>query len=492
MNSRHPSPQPMSTGAAALAVTAAMLLAGCLNLAPQPPTPSLPVPATLTPLATEAGDIDLLSRPQALFRDPRLTAVIDLALANNRDLRISLLNVERTQALYRIERASQLPAIGASANHSSQQVPADLSATGSAVIARQYRVELGVAAWELDLFGRLRSLSEQALNIHLASALNAEAARLSLTAEVANTWIRLAADRRLLQLAQDSLLNRQASLQLVRGRHFGGIASALDLHQAEAALAAAEAALASAQTQVTQGQQALNLLVGVEVDAALLPSADAQWAVAIPALPAALDSQLLLRRPDIAAAEARLHAANANIGAARAAFFPRISLTGGYGSASADLAGLFANGSESWSFSPRLDIPIFTGGRAQAALKLAKLERDIAVAEYERSIRSAFSDVADALAVQTGLQPQHAAVLRQRDAARSSLQLSTARFERGLSSYLPVLDAQRTLLSAEQALITVEQLQQSNRVALFRALAGGWPSDAAAAADTGPPPSPGG
>jgi len=464
---------PCLSAKAALAA-AVTLLAGC-SLAPPVELPDAPVAAQFPVTAPATPAIDIADDARAMFVDPRLRAVIERALDNNRDLRVALLDVERAQALYRVQRADLLPDVAASGSYTRQRLSEDTSGTGEPLITDTYSVDLGVAAWELDLFGRVRSLSDQALQSFFATRWAAESTRLTLIASVTDAWLTLAADRSLLRLATETQDNRESALELVSRRHAVGVGSALDVRQAESALAPVRADVARYAAIVAQDRNALELLVGAPLDAAWLPDTLDLDAVGLPEVPSGLPSELLLRRPDIASAEASLRAANANIGAARAAFFPSISLTAGIGSTSSDLDGLFESGTKTWIFAPQINLPIFSGGANRANLAAAEASRDIAVAQYEQAIQSAFRDVADALALQASVGEQLAAGRAATEASAATLTLSQARFKVGVDNYLAVLDAQRTLYSAQQTLIATQQIQQSNRVALFRALAGRWP-----------------
>lgn len=402
------------------------------------------------------------------FADPELEQLIDFALENNRDLRVAVLNVERARALYRIQRADRLPSLDATAT---------MSRTGgnnAFVQGQTYRAELGVAAYELDLFGRVRNLTEAQLRTYLAQEEAARSAQLSLVAEVANAWLTLQADRDLQRIAEAALANREEELALTEKRFELGAASRLEENQAKIELETARADLWQFTGQVALDINALRLLTGTPLQQELLSGPVAMQASGLDALPPALPSEVLLRRPDVMQAEFTLQAANANVGAARAAFFPSITLTGSVGTGSSELSDLFASGTDVWTFIPQVTLPIFQGGRLRGNLDASVAERDIALAEYERSIQAAFREVADALAFTHALEQQSAAREALLDAAESADELSRRRYEAGSDSYLVRLDSQRTLYSAQQALVSTVLAQQSNRVNLYKVLGGGW------------------
>ena len=458
-----------------LTLALAATLAGACSLIPEYQRPAAPVPAAFshaTPdLAAPAADT-LAWRDY--FADTRLREVIDLALANNRDLRVAALNIERARAQYGIQRAALFPAIGATGSETAQRLPGDLRQGGEAGINRQFSATLGFSAYELDFFGRVRSLEEQALELYLGTEEARRSAQIALVAEVANAWLTLAADRERLALARSTLDTRQKSYDLTKRSFDAGAVSALDLRQAETLLEGARADMARYTTLVAQDDNALALVAGAPVPAALLPEKLADALTAVAELPAGVPSEVLVRRPDILQAERALRAANASIGAARAAFFPSITLTAAAGTASASLDGLFKGGSGTWSFLPQIRIPIFEGGRLQASLDAAEIQRDINVAQYEKAIQGAFREVSDALAVRANIGEQLAAQRKLVAATAESFRLSDARYRAGVDSYLGLLEAQRSLYAAEQALIVARLTEASNRVALYKALGGGW------------------
>jgi len=461
-----------------LALAAALFVGGCATLVPQLPKvdaqtqaawPLLPTaathatePAAAASSTATAADIGW----REFFVDPQLEELIARALANNRDLRVAVLNVERARAQYRIQRADRLPSLGASAT---------LERSGGDIPLEQtYTAGIGLAAFELDLFGRVRNLSHAALQAYLAQEETRRAAQLSLIAEVANAYLTLAADQESRQLAEATLAAYETSLELAERRHATGAASALDVSQMRTQVEAARTDAARYAGLVAQDTNALSLLVGAPVEASLLPSGLSGPVTGLAALPAGLPSDVLLRRPDVRAAEHQLLAANANIGAARAAFFPSITLTGSIGSASNELSGLFDSGTRVWSFVPSINLPIFQGGRLRAGLGMAKADRDIALAQYERAIQAGFREVADALALTTTLAQQRQSQQALVAAATRTDTLSKARYQAGRDSYLTQLDAQRTLYAAQSGMVAVKLAEQANRVALYRVLGGGW------------------
>lgn len=449
----------------------ALILGGC-SMIPDYQTPDSPVPQAV---GDGNQDVDTVTLPgwENLFPDPQLRALIHTALANNRDLQLALLDVAEARAQYGIEGAALFPEIGVNADGSRQRVPGDLSGSGDSTITSQYSVGLGVASYELDLFGRVRSLEESALQSYLATEAARRSAQITLVSEVANAYLTLLADHQKLRISEDTVEAQQSSVDLVRQRFDAGLSAELDLRQAEIALETARANRAQLKRQVEQDRNALSVLVSGPV--AEIPEGDVidPTVDLLAGVPAGLDSSVLLQRPDIRQAEFNLRAANANIGAARAAFYPRITLTGSAGTASSDLSGLFDGGSGAWSFAPSINLPIFTAGRLQNSLDVAEIRRDQAVVRYEQAIQTAFQEVANALAARAFLNEQVEAQTNLVNATERSLTLAEARYEGGADDYLAVLDAQRELLSARQALVDNKLLRLTNRITLYRALGGG-------------------
>lgn len=453
---------------------AASTLAGC-NLAPRYERPGLPVgqawpaPGVTAPAGASAGDLAW----RDVILDARLRQVIDLALRQNRDLRIAAGNIERARAQYRVQRAELLPAINAVGSETRTHTPAGVSQSGQSGTFDQYSATVGFSAYELDLFGRIRNLSAAALQTYFAVEENRRTVQISLVAEVAADYLTLAADQDLLTIILDTLKSRDDTLTLIQKRFDAGAASQLDLSQAQTLAEQARSDAAVATSRVAQDRNALQLVVGAEIPAELLPHGDVAAVGVLADLQPGLPSDVLTRRPDVLAAEHNLQAQNANIGAARAAFFPSISLTGATGSASTDLNGLFKSGTGAWSFAPQVVLPLFAGGANVANLKGAKAGRDIAVAQYEKAIQTAFREVSDALAVRATVRDRVSAQERLAAAAMTAQTLSQARYDRGVDSYLSVLDAQRTLYVARQTLVLARLTESLNRVELYKALGGG-------------------
>ena len=456
---------------ASLALAVSLVLSGCSTLEPRSTevAPAIPSqwPAAVTagaPATPTAEVADIGWRD--FFVDPRLQTVITHALENNRDLRVAVLNVERARAQYRIQRADRVPAVGVQGQMT--------RSGGDAPVTEQFSANLGVVEFELDLFGRVRNLSQAALQQYFAEAANRRSAQLSLVAEVANAWLTLGADSEQLRIAQATLATYEDSLRLTEARRELGGASALELSQTRTLVETARTDVARFAGQVAQDRNALVLLAGGPVDATLLPQAEVTEVASVRPLPAGMPGDVLLRRPDVMAAEHVLLSANANIGAARAAFFPSISLTGSIGSASSELSGLFDSGTRVWSFIPKLNLPIFQGGKLRANLGMATADRDIALAQYERAIQSGFREAADALALNESLDAQLSSQQALVAAAEQAQRLSQARYDAGLDSFLTLLDARRTAYTARQSLVSTQLAQQSNQVALYKVLGGGW------------------
>jgi len=476
-------------------LAAAVLLAGCANLSPDFERPDLPVPATLSNAATDSAapgsDVPLLGW-RDFAQGPQLPALIALALDNNRDLRVAVLSIERARAQYGVERANLFPSIAATGQGSRSRTPQGVNATGtgsgssSGQVNSQYSAQLGLSSYELDFFGRVRNLNDVALQAYLSVTENQRSVQLTLVAEVSNAWLTLAADQQRLQLAQETLASRQTSYALTERIFALGATSGLVLAQNQTTVDSARLEVASFSSLVARDRNALDALVGSSVPAELLPvnaasGPSGQFAIAaaqpaasvLLALPADLSSQVLLRRPDVAAAEFSLRGTYASIGAARAAFFPSISLTASVGTGSNALSGLFESGSGSWSFIPQIRLPIFDAGRNQSNLEVAKANQGIAVAQYEKVVQTAFREVADAFADRATLTQRLAAQTSLLEATQRTFTLSDARFKAGVDNYLTVLDAQRSLYAAQQILIGLQLAEQANRITLYKVLGGG-------------------
>lgn len=458
--------------AAALSLT----LAAC-DMAPKYVRPALPVPQTSPQGSAYAGTEGQAIVPadtawKDFFVDPRLVRVIETALGNNRDLRVALANVEQARAQYRVQRADIFPtaAAGGSATYQNSPLAQQGGASGR---TDSYAASVGVSAWEIDLFGRVRNLTKAAQEQYFASVENRNAAQTALIAEVANAWLSMAADQERLKIARDLESAFGQTLNLTRARFAKGIASELEVRQAQTSHDQARSDIASATTAVAQDQNALNLLAGTTLSAEDLPTAMPEGDVTLTNLPADLPSTALLRRPDIMAAEHQLLAANANIGAARAAFFPKISLTAAFGTMSLGLSNLFRSGSDYWSVAPSASLPIFDFGRNQGNLRYARASYDAMVATYEKSVQTGFREVADALARRGTMTAQLEAQASLRDSARIGYRLSEARFRAGVDAFLTTLDSQRTLYNAEQTLLSTRLTRAANMVELYRAMGGG-------------------
>lgn len=495
-------------------LAAPLLLGACTSLAPPYETPALPVPATFDAATADPDPIAPAWTPKGLTAresfvlDARLRTLLGLALADNRELRVAMLAVERARAQYGIAQAERLPTLSAAASASRTRTADDLAAAGRGNTASLYSASIGLASWEIDFWGRVRNLNEAALQDFLRSQASRDSVRVALAAELMLAWLNLDADARRLQLARATLATRERQLALTQRTHELGAASGLTLAQVQTTVDGARTDAAAFQAQVARGRNALALLAGRPVPDNLLPASvsqpppapegpdghsaqnvqetpDTQQAVprlpeaaapatALPALAAGAPSHLLLARPDVRAAEHTLAASQAQIGVARAAFFPSISLTASAGTASNALSGLFAGGNGTWSFAPQLRLPIFDAGRNQANLRVAEVARETALAQYERVIQVAFREVMDALAERATLDERLAAQRSLVDATQRTLVLSQARFRLGADNYLAVLDAERALYAAQHGLIALQLAEQANRVALYRALGGQW------------------
>ena len=454
-------------------------LGGC-SMMPAYQRPAAPVApdwpavngAAVVTSARPAADIEW----QSFFSDDRLRQLIAVALKNNRDLRIAMLNIEQARAQFQIRRADQLPTVNLAAAGARQ--PGARTASGGSTMTSTYSAGLAVTAYEIDFFGRVASLKEQALAQYLATEEGRKTAQISLVASVANTYLSLLADAELLAITQQTLGTREESYRLSKLRFDNGVTSELDLRQAESLAEAARVSLAQLQRQRALDENALSLLIGQPITpdlAVVLPAGKGLADVPMMTdVPVGLPSDVLARRPDIRQAEQQLLAANANIGAARAAFFPRISLTTSVGSASSSLSGLFNSGSWGLTLAPQLLLPIFDAGRNQAGLASANVGRDIALAQYEKSIQTAFREVADALAGQATLGEQLRAQQAQATAEAVRFKLADLRYQNGIASSLDALDAQRSLFTVQQALVQTRLAQLQSQVTLYKTLGGGW------------------
>lgn len=473
------------------------LVSGC-SLIPDYMRPKAPV-AEYWPTVTQgqqannSTDIGQMADVgwREFFVDEKLRKVIELALNNNRDLRVAALNIERARAQYQITSSNLFPTVNASGNATIQKRGENSSGndnlsniTNNGVIqqsndsgggiSRNYRAGVSFSNYELDFFGRIRSLKEQSLRLYLATEEAKRSAHIALIAEVANAWLTLQADKERLKLAQDTLQSQQSSYDLNKSRFDFGIATGLDLQQSQISVDTAKVDVARFTSQIQQDENALVLLIGSNLPAELRPDSQLQAVTVLADLPAGMPSEVLQQRPDVLQAEYNLQAANANIGAARAAFFPTIALTASVGSASSELNNLFSAGTGFWNFVPQIVVPIFNAGRNRANLKSAEIDRDITLNQYEKAIQVAFREVADSLAIRQTLTEQFTAQSSLVDASSESYRLSEARYKSGIDNYLTVLDSQRTLYAAQQNLIGIRLIAFSNQVTLYKVLGGGW------------------
>ncbi|WP_156340918.1 efflux transporter outer membrane subunit [Pseudomonas sp. NBRC 111124] len=453
----------------------ALLASGC-SLAPTYERPEAPVASQWHDAVSHTGQqVDQLAW-QAFILDPALRQLVATALDNNRSLRQTLLDIEQARAQYRIQRADRVPGVNATASDNRQRLPASLSNDGLGGVSSTYQVGVSLPEYEVDLFGRVKSLSDAALEQYLATEEAGRAARIALIAEVSQAYLGLDGAERRLALTRQTLASREDSLALIGQRRAAGAATALDHQEALGLVEQARAELESNLRQQRQAYNTLVLLAGRADAGNSIPAARPTAPSVLQDIAPGAPSALLARRPDILSAEHRLRARNADIGAARAAFFPRISLTGSLGTSSAQMSGLFDGGSRSWSFVPQLSLPLFDAGRNQAGLSLAEARKDSAVAAYEGAIQSAFREVADALAATDTLRREEVARQALVDTSRATLALAKARYEGGIDSHLRYLDAQRSDFVNEAAYIEASTQRQLALVDLFRALGGGWPT----------------
>lgn len=451
-----------------------IMLCGC-TMAPKYERPDAPVPAQWPTGPAYQQTQSAQPAPRLSWReflpDERLREIIETALKNNRDLRIAMLNVERAKAMYGISRTSLLPTVNAAGAWYQERIPADLSSSGNAYTAEKYSVNLGMTSWEIDFFGRIRSLKDAALEEYLATDESLRGSQILIISTVAQAYLALAADRENLQLSSKTFEAQKATYDLTKKRYEVGMVSELDLRRIQSQVDTARGDLARYTQLVAQDENALNLLAGSSVQTDLL-SANLGAVSAPRDISAGLSSDPLLRRPDVLAAEHRLKEANANIGAARASFFPRITLTTSVGTASAELSGLFKAGSGVWAFTPQIVMPIFDA-RTWFAYDVAKLDKEIAIAQYEKSIQTAFREVSDALAEKGMINERVAAQQSLVDNLAAAFRLSEARYNKGIDSYLAVLDAQRSLYAAQQGLISLKLVRINNMITLYKTLGGG-------------------
>ncbi|MBW5415233.1 efflux transporter outer membrane subunit [Pseudomonas sp. MAG002Y] len=450
-------------------------LVGCVNLAPDYQTPEAPIPSQWPAPAAVSEQLPADIGWEQFFTDARLRNTVRLALSNNRDLRIAALDIQKARAEYRITRADLFPSVSSSATGTREHGSSGSSSgSTSSGVSNTYTVELGFSSYEIDVFGRLNNLKDAALQTYLATEETRRSTQISLVAEVASAWLTLASNQQLLALAQQTYTSQQKTYSLVERSHSLGGSSGLELAQARSTVETARADVANYQSEVEQSINALNLLVGASVPDSLLPDDQARSIALLVQVPTGLPSTMLQRRPDVLAAEHTLKAANADIGAARAAFFPSLTLTAATGTASTELSNLFKGSSRTWSFAPSLNLPIFNAGANRASLEAAKVEKQIEIAQYESTLQTAFKEVADALAVRGHINERLDAQQAYTDANQRSLDLAQALYQQGSESFLSVLDAQRSLYSAQQTLISLKLSEQNNRVTLYKVLGGGW------------------
>ncbi|MGE3303118.1 MAG: efflux transporter outer membrane subunit [Hyphomonadaceae bacterium] len=454
---------------------AALLLGGCAVLEPHYKRPALPTPAAWPTgpaydAATQVAGEPALPAWRDFFTDPKLNQLIETALQNNRNLRVSALNIERARSLYRIQRAARVPAIDATAGG---QIQRGVAVPGSDTITRAYTAGASVTAFEVDFLGRVRGLSRSALQSYLATRDARDAAQISLIAEVATAYLAYAGDLELLRLAQDTLKTQRESYDLTQRRFEAGASSQVAVFQAQTTVETARADVARYTAQTAQDENALELLLGAPMPDALRPTTVDAIAFGAAELPPGLPSEVLLSRPDIRESEHRLRGANADVGAARAAFFPSVHISAFGGSADPRFENLFSGANGAWSFTPSVNIPIFRGGQLIGQLGAANASRKIAVAQYEKAVQAAFREVADALADRAALGERLAALQALAGAADQSFKLSDARYREGVDNYLNLLDAQRALYAAQQNLVSARVARAANFVALYKTLGGG-------------------
>ncbi len=448
-----------------------LLLASCANFAPEYQRPAAPVPESYGQSSAVAADYANTDRAM-FFTEDALKQVINLAIAHNRDLKVTALTIEKARAQYQVQRASLFPTINAIGSETAQGSLGSSSTTVNTT-SHIYRATVGFSAYELDMFGRIRNLNTQALETFYATEQAKNSTHVSLVAEVGNAWLSLVADKMRYKLAQDTLENQQQAYEVYQKMFALGATSALTLKQMQTSVESAKVDVATYATLIQQDLNALNLLVGTTVPEQWLTINHLSAISSVNTLPEGVASSLLIQRPDIQQIEHQLKAANANIGAARAAFFPTISLSSTLGSASTELTGLFKAGTGLWTFVPQISLPIFNAGRNQANLEVAEVDQQILVATYEKTIQTAFREVADVLAQRTFLGEQLQAQQSLVNAAGDAFHLSELRFKNGIDSYLVVLDAQRTYYAAQQNLINLKLSDQTSQLTLYKVLGGG-------------------
>jgi outer membrane protein, multidrug efflux system len=489
----------MTRAAVAICVTTIAALSAC-TMEPHYSRPAAPVAPTWNGTAAGAADkTDVADLGwHQFFPDPVLQRLIGLALANNRDLRVAVLNVQATQAQYRIQRADLFPTVAATGLEEVEHYPAGVlggsttgasSGTGGAAASpivpggstfRFFELGVGFTSYEIDLFGKIRSMNHAALETYFASAETRRSSQLTLVAEVASAYLAILADETILKVTRETLDSQTASYDLTKKSLDAGATTAVALRQAAQTVDTARANLAEYTRQAAQDRNALMILIGVPIPEDIVFSTDINAQTMSADLPVGVPSEVLARRPDVLAAEHQLVSANADIGAARAAFFPSITLTGNYGTASTQLSGLFKKGSSAWTFSPQISVPIFAGGANVANLDLSKIEKNVYIAQYEKALQTAFREVDDALAARGTLDDQLAAQRALLDDSSEAYRLADMRFRNGIDSFLPVLDAQRALYSAQQAVVSLELQRLQNMATLYKALGGGMREDSAA------------
>lgn len=467
-------------------ISCSLSLTACINLAPFFSPPEAPVPATYGTVDNDQKALTELGW-QSFITDKRLQQVVDLSLKNNRDLRVASLNIEKARAQYQVQRADLFPTVAATLSETASKGLSNVGNNGnvsagtvaasnnnSGNVSHVYRATVGFSAYELDLFGRIRNLNAQALQTFYSQEENRKSTQISLVAEVATAWLTLAADKRRLEIAQQTLKSQQNTYEINQKMFELGVANALTLRQLQTSVDNARVAVATYNIQIKQDINALNLLAGSMVPSTLLPDSALSSVALTTALPRGVTSKTLQQRPDVRAAEHLLEGANANIGALRAAFFPTISLTTTIGTASTELDGLFGPGSRIWTFVPQISLPIFNAGRNRSNLEIGEKNQQILLAQYEKTVQTAFREVADVLVQREGLQAQLEAQQSLNGAAAEAFRLADARFKNGVDSYLVVLDAQRTLYTAEQTLVTLQLSDAASQLTLYKVLGGGW------------------